>query len=98
MPPLYTQTTFKPVNPFTDEQPVRPGFKCNLATCPNTKSLRVCTACKAATYCSESCQKKDWEAHKYVLILAYLLYHPGWDKQFLLPFSLFFVHESDKLC
>ena len=81
MPPLYTQTTFKPVNPFTEEQPVRPGFKCNLTTCPNTTSLSVCARCKVAAYCSKSCQKADWGLHKYVLILVYIPY--PWDEHSL---------------
>ena len=35
---------------------------CNL--CQQKKKLLVCTACKAARYCSTDCQKKDWKHHK----------------------------------
>lgn len=36
-------------------------------TCGKTGNLQVCTRCKAFTYCSQECQKKDWKlVHKRV--------------------------------
>lgn len=28
--------------------------------------LLICTRCRKATYCSKSCQKKDWKQHKII--------------------------------
>ncbi|KAI9022384.1 hypothetical protein DFJ74DRAFT_768114 [Hyaloraphidium curvatum] len=35
---------------------------------PGVERFRRCSRCKAATYCSEACQRRDWPAHKKVCV------------------------------
>nr|GAT49311.1 predicted protein [Mycena chlorophos] len=36
----------------------------NCAICQSTQTLRLCSACHERIYCSPTCQKDDWAAHK----------------------------------
>ncbi|KAF7299725.1 MYND-type domain-containing protein [Mycena chlorophos] len=36
----------------------------NCAICQSTQTLRLCSACHERIYCSPTCQKADWAAHK----------------------------------
>ena len=35
-------------------------------TCKKTGALLVCSRCKDASYCSQTCQRADWKGHKKV--------------------------------
>ena len=46
-------------------QPTEPAPRCcrTCAKTPNTSDqINVCASCRRATYCSRSCQRKDWKA------------------------------------
>ncbi|KAF9021312.1 hypothetical protein BDZ89DRAFT_1071550 [Hymenopellis radicata] len=37
---------------------------CSLSTCGNPGARRACTGCRQALYCSQQCQKNDWQTHR----------------------------------
>jgi hypothetical protein len=39
-------------------------FACLYCRRPPPPKLRVCSACRAASYCDDACQRADWPAHK----------------------------------
>ncbi len=40
--------------------------RCNYPKCPgnNTRKLKRCSICNAASYCNQECQRNDWPDHK----------------------------------
>ncbi|GLB40223.1 hypothetical protein LshimejAT787_0800940 [Lyophyllum shimeji] len=51
--------------PTPNDMSELPTMSCNADDCPNYKSLRKCTRCRSAYYCSVDCQKKHWTHHMY---------------------------------
>lgn len=39
------------------------------------KQLKVCSACKSTHYCNVACQKTHRKAHKYILLVAFVIVH-----------------------
>lgn len=50
-----------------------------LCACCNTSAKKRCTECKTP-YCSQECQRKDWNKHKNVCVTLPLIYVDQFDK------------------